>query len=214
MPFKKHFSRKPRKYKRKPKTRRHRKKGGTPSPGLTSLGYPWDGGNVNTWPGVLSAPNGITKSNHFRLSPYGIPVGGVKIARSTSGDQTGNSVAPVPVQGYDLTGGYTYPGSAKKRRSARKSPRRSVKKGGKRKNKTKGKKKVYVGGFFTDIRNLARSIQNSMENRVNNVQGVPENVGVFPTEQPGISDNRMVFVSDPIDVEQTYRDMSESVAKI
>jgi hypothetical protein len=177
---------------------------------LSSLGYPWDGANIDTWPGVLGAPNGITKSNHFRISPYGIPVGGVKIARSTSGDQTGHSVAPVPVQGYDLTGGYTYPGSAKKKRSTRKSARRSVKKGGKRKRG----KKIYVGGFFTDIRNLARSIQNSMENRVNNVKGVPENVGVFPTEQPGISDNRMVFVSDPIDVEQTYREMSESVAKI
>ena len=61
-------------------------RGGKPSPGLDKIGYPWDGGNINTWPGVLVNNNGITESNHFKLSKFGVPVGGVVPPRSTSSD--------------------------------------------------------------------------------------------------------------------------------
>ena len=71
-----------------------------------------------------------------------------------------------------------------------------------------------VGGFFNDVRNFARYLENNLGNRVNNARGIPESVGPFPTDQPNLDRNVKIFVSDPIDVEGTYRSVSESVAKI
>ena len=48
------------------------------------VGYAWDGGNASTWPGVKGGNNGATMSNHFKVSPNGIVVGGIEPARSTS----------------------------------------------------------------------------------------------------------------------------------
>lgn len=177
-------------------------RGGKPSPGLDQLGYSWNGANINTWPGVLVNNNGITQSNHFKLSRYGVPVGGVVPARSTDADPTLNSSFPIPNTKYNLIGGYKYPQKIS-------SPNK------KKKNLKKSKEnKKMVGGFFNDIRNFARYLENNLENRVNNARGMPEGVGPMPTDQPGIDKNVKIFVSDPIDVEGIYRGVSESVAKI
>lgn len=61
------------------------------SPASGPVGYPWDGGNIGSWPGAQSSigldTNGITMSNHLPLSKDGIAVGGINIARSSSDDQ-------------------------------------------------------------------------------------------------------------------------------
>jgi len=61
------------------------------SPAAGPVGYSWDGGNIGTWPGAAATngfdTNGATMSNHFKLSPNGIVVGGLIPARSTTDDQ-------------------------------------------------------------------------------------------------------------------------------
>jgi hypothetical protein len=69
------------------------------SPSAGPVGYSWQGGNEASWPGVGAShginTNGVTMSNHFSLSPNGIVVGGVDLARSTSDD---NNISP-PMNG-------------------------------------------------------------------------------------------------------------------
>ena len=61
------------------------------SPAASLVGYSWDGGKVESWPGVQASQgldtNGQQMSNHFSLSKNGIVVGGIDPARSTSDDQ-------------------------------------------------------------------------------------------------------------------------------
>jgi hypothetical protein len=61
------------------------------SPAAGPVGFSWDGGNIGTWPGASATKgldtNGATMSNHFKLSPNGIVVGGLNPARSTTDDQ-------------------------------------------------------------------------------------------------------------------------------
>jgi len=60
------------------------------SPASGPVGFSWDGGKIETWPGAASSQgldtNGSTMSNHFPVSENGIAVGGVSIARSSSDD--------------------------------------------------------------------------------------------------------------------------------
>ena len=48
-------------------------------PGAKPVGYPYDGGNVGSWPGVYSSlggnTNGISMSNYYPLSSSGVPSG-------------------------------------------------------------------------------------------------------------------------------------------
>ena len=61
------------------------------SPASGPVGYPWDGGNIGSWPGAQASngldTNGMTMSNHLPLSKDGIAVGGINVARSSSDDQ-------------------------------------------------------------------------------------------------------------------------------
>ena len=61
------------------------------SPAAGPVGYSWEGGNIGTWPGAAASQgintNGASMSNHFKLSPNGIVVGGINPARSTTDDQ-------------------------------------------------------------------------------------------------------------------------------
>lgn len=61
------------------------------SPAAGPVGFSWDGGDIGTWPGASATKgldtNGATMSNHFKLSPNGIVVGGLNPARSTTDDQ-------------------------------------------------------------------------------------------------------------------------------
>ena len=54
------------------KTRRIKMHGGF-GPGAGPVGYPLDGGNTSTWPGVSGNDQGM--GNHYPLSGYGIPSG-------------------------------------------------------------------------------------------------------------------------------------------
>lgn len=60
------------------------------SPAAGPVGYSWQGGNEATWPGVAASQgintSGTTMSNHFAVSPNGIAVGGIELARSTADD--------------------------------------------------------------------------------------------------------------------------------
>lgn len=182
------------------------KKGG--SPGLDKLGYGWNGSDTKTWPGVKSNKNSITRSNHLRVSPYGVPVGGVNLPYSTYGDKTGNSSKPVPKCALKLIGGYTYgPGSSKKK-SAKKLSTRNKKSIKRNKNPQSG------GFFFEDVKNFGRYLANGVKTRVNGVRGIQAPNGVMPTDQPYINKDVNVIISDPVDVETLYLKNSKDVASI
>lgn len=57
------------------------------SPASGPVGYSWDGGNIATWPGAGASQglntNGATMSNHFKVSPNGIVVGGITTPESS-----------------------------------------------------------------------------------------------------------------------------------
>ena len=61
------------------------------SPAAGPVGYSWNGGDIGTWPGASASQglntNGAVMSNHFKLSPNGVVVGGLQIPRSTTDDQ-------------------------------------------------------------------------------------------------------------------------------
>ena len=191
---------------RSKKTRRG-KRGG--SIGLDKLGYGWVGSKLNTWPGVKSNKTGITQSNHLPVSPYGVPVGGVNLPYSTYGDKTGNSSVPVSPNKLKLMGGYRYnsPGKSSSKRNSRGSSR------GKRRS-SRGKKKQRGGLFFEDIKNFGRHLAKGVEGKLDGVRGVPQPVGVMPTDQPFIDRDVDVIISDPVNVEKVYKTNSKAVAKL
>ena len=51
--------------------RKHKKQRGGYGPGACPIGYPWNGANVDTWPGAVGNSKSITMSNHYSLSPSG-----------------------------------------------------------------------------------------------------------------------------------------------
>lgn len=201
------------------RTKSSRKRGG--SPGLDKLGYGWDGSNKKTWPGMKSNKNAITQSNHLKVSPYGVPVGGVNLPYSTYADKTGNSSKKVPKNKFKLIGGYTYGDNTSTRKnSGRKNSNRrkgSAKKNSSAKNNSSAKrdKKPQSGGFFfEDVKNFGRYLANGVKTRVNGARGISAPDGVMPTDQPYINKNVKVIISDPVDVEGIYSSNSESVAKL
>ena len=58
------------------------------SPAAGPVGYSWQGGNEATWPGVAASQGmdsqGKTMSNHFKVSPNGVVVGGIDPYSGTS----------------------------------------------------------------------------------------------------------------------------------
>lgn len=206
---KKLFSRKGKKYQKKQtrKQRKIRRRGG--SPGLDKLGYGWQGNSLETWPGVEGNSDAITRSNHLMVSPYGVPVGGVELPYSTSGDNTGNSSVPVQSCQYKYMGGSTarkMKGGYSYTRSIKRSPKRSVK---------QKKKSLQRGGFFfQDIKNFGRYLANGVNTRISGARGIEAPNGVMPTDQPYINRDVKVVVSDPVDIENIYLDNSKTVAEI
>ncbi len=55
------------------------------SPAAGPVGYSWDGGNESSRPGVELNTQGATMSNHFKVSPNGIVVGGIDPYSGSSG---------------------------------------------------------------------------------------------------------------------------------
>ena len=74
------------------------------------VGYPWDGGNIGSWPGAQASngldTNGMTMSNHLPLSKDGIAVGGINVARSSSDDQLLKGGRKMKRKGKDQKGGF------------------------------------------------------------------------------------------------------------
>jgi len=128
---------------------KYMKGGMVSSPASGPVGYAWNGGDESSWPGVTTNPEGITMSNHFAVSPNGIAVGGVDLARSTSDDHIINP---------PMNGG--------------------------RKNRRHGK--VQKGGFFQEIVNLGRGVQDEVNGGYFNLIGKqqPLSQNPWPTEQP------------------------------
>ena len=60
-------------YKKSQRKNRRIKMHGGFGPGAGPVGYPLDGGNTSTWPGVSGNDQGM--GNHYALSPVGIPSG-------------------------------------------------------------------------------------------------------------------------------------------
>jgi len=61
------------------------------SPAAGPVGFSWEGGDVSSWPGVSASQGldtkGVTMSNHFKLSPNGVVVGGINTPESTTDEQ-------------------------------------------------------------------------------------------------------------------------------
>jgi hypothetical protein len=59
------------------------------SPAAGPVGYSWDGGNEASWPGAAASQGldtqGAAMSNHFKVSPNGIVVGGIDPYAGSSG---------------------------------------------------------------------------------------------------------------------------------
>ena len=137
------------------------------------VGYPYDGGNVDTWPGAL-ASSGVSAANHmsnyYPLSPNGSGAGGVEY----------------PIQSNDLIGG-------KKRKRSK-----ALKKKGKGKTK-KNKKYNQKGGFFPDIVDLARQQITNATNTYNGFVGESPYPSPYPYEQP-INENVKLVSFKPTDL--------------
>jgi hypothetical protein len=153
--------------------------------------------------------NGITQSNHMKLSPYGVPVGGVKLPYSTYTDKPGNSSKHVPTSTYKLIGGFRY---SNKKRSTNK--RGSTKIGGARQNKKSNKKSKKGGYMFSDAKNFARYLATGVKSQINGIRGVQKPISPLPVNQPYIDKDVKLIISKPIDIKSIYKTNSENVAKI
>jgi len=156
------------------------------SPAAGPVGYSWEGGNEATWPGV-GANHGIntqgtTMSNHFALSPNGIAVGGIELARSTSDDVNMNS---------SMSGG-----KGKKGRNRRKGKGGNMKGGFFQEivNLGRGAQYGVNGGYF----NLGGKMQ-------------PLSQNPYPTDQP-INKTSSFIGGIPPDVEAIYKNANMNAA--
>jgi hypothetical protein len=63
------------------------------SPAAGPVGYSWQGGNEASWPGAAASQGldtqGKTMSNHFKVSPNGVVVGGIDPYSGTSNQNGG-----------------------------------------------------------------------------------------------------------------------------
>jgi len=130
------------------------------SPASGPIGTPWSGSDdkpvINT--------QGITMSNHFKVSPNGVVVGGIDPYGGSSGIIGGKS----------------------KRKSKRKSKCNC---NGKCNCKGKGKKQK--GGFFQEIVNLGRGVQYGLNSGYFNLVGKqqPISQNPYPTESQPIDND-------------------------
>jgi hypothetical protein len=170
------------------RTRKQRKmKGGmVSSPAAGPVGYSWKGENEATWPGVAAShginTNGTAMSNHFAVSPNGIVVGGVDLARSTSDDHI---IVP------PMNGG--------------------------RKRVGRRGKKGQNGGFFQEIVNLGRGVQDGINGGYFNLIGKqqPISQNPYPTEQPLATGRNSTYIgSTPLNVDKIYEDANNTVVKV
>jgi|AntAceMinimDraft_11_1070367.scaffolds.fasta_scaffold10385_3 hypothetical protein len=155
------------------------------SPASGPVGYAWQGGDEATWPGVAANhgtnTDGNVMSNHFAVSPNGIVVGGIDLARSTSDD---------PIINPPMNGG--------RRRHVSRNSRQK-------------------GGFFQEIVNLGRGVQDGINGGYFNLIGKqqPISQNPYPTVQPIAStggNNTIATSGSPPNIEEIYMNANKNVA--
>ena len=77
-------------HKRKKYSKARKMRGGmVSSPAASPVGYSWNGGSPDSWPGVEASKGldtkGSTMSNHFAVSPNGIVTGGIIPMKQSAG---------------------------------------------------------------------------------------------------------------------------------
>jgi len=178
------------------------------SPAAGPVGYGFQGGDIETWPGMVGNEAGITMSNHY---PYNTNV--VDPPISSSNTQCG------PCKVYN--GGKKRGSRAKrggKRRTGRKTHGRR-KSSGKRRTRAKRSKRAghgFRGGFTSnDMVNFWRNQVYDVKKRVADWRGVelPASANPNPTQQP-IENNPKVIVPKLPNIKKIYRQAAQEVAKI
>lgn len=151
------------------------------------IGYGWNGGDIETWPGVKSSlgtnTDGTTVSNHFSFSPNGIVVGGIDPARSTSDDML----------------------------------MKSSMNGGKQDIHVKHKKSKQQGGFFQEIVNIGRGAQAGLNSGYFNLLGKqqPISQNPYPTQDQLLNTSNNINTANNIpDIRNIYVEANNSVAKV
>lgn len=155
------------------------------------IGYGWNGGDIETWPGVKSSLGmntyGTTVSNHFSVSPNGIVVGGIDPARSTSDDMI----------------------------------MKSSMNGGKQETQVKHKKSKQRGGFFQEIVNIGRGAQAGLNSGYFNLIGKqqPISQNPYPTQDQLLDTSNNISTSNNINtannesgIRNIYVEANNSVA--
>lgn len=175
------------------------------SPAAGPVGYGFQGGEIETWPGMVGNKAGITISNHY---PYNTNV--VDPPLSSSNTQCG------PCKVYNG-------GKKRKSRSKRGGKRRTHgkrKASGKRRTRTKRSKRAghlsLRGGFTSnDMVNYWRNQVYDVKKRVAAWRGVelPASANPNPTTQP-IENNPKVIVPKLPNIKKIYREAAQEVAKI
>lgn len=168
-------------------------------PGQHPVGTSYDGGNIETWPGVKGNTTGISESNHYSYN---------------------TNVVDPPIKGAYIIGGKNNKRRNKTKRTKRnKTNKRKTKRINKTKtNKTKtNKTKINIrntqnGGSFIpqDLVNLGRVITNNTSNFINKMTGNETTISPLPYNQP-LEYTNQPYNNKPVDIEKIY---NESVDKV
>lgn len=164
------------------------------SPAAGPVGYPWDGGKLISWPGVVGNGAGITMSNN-----YGYNTKVVDPPVSSSNRQCGPCA--------EYVGGKR---RTKRRGRGRRAGRKSRRAAGKqRSGSLKG---GFTGG---DMVNIWRNGVYDLKKAVAGWRGIklPASANPSATSQP-IDKKRQVVVPRLPKIEKMYQDAAKKVAKI
>ena len=167
------------------------------SPAARPVGYPWNGGKLISWPGVVGNGAGITMSNH-----YGYNTKVVDPPISSSNRQCGPCA--------EYVGG--------KRRGRRTKRRGNGRKASGRSRRATGRRHVrHLKGGFTggDMVNIWRNGMYDLKKAIADWEGIklPASANPNATAQP-IDKKRQVVVPRLPKIEKMYQDAAEKVAKI
>lgn len=185
------------------------------------VGSSYDGGNINTWPGVLGNTEGIVESNYYPYNtnvvdppiqaPYIIYGGSKKRNRKDNKTRKANKTKKVNQKGkYMKTKINRLQNNKNKLRKHRIKKRITKKEKNNRKRKYKIEQK---GGFFSsELVNLGRNITNSSSNFINTLMGNDLNISPEPYVQP-IEDVSIKSINKPdiINLEEIYNNAIDKV---
>lgn len=193
--------------KRRMAQRLNRKQSGGFGPGAGPVGQAWTH-DPNTWPGVaaLGGANtqGIVSSNHYPLSPHGVPVGGVMMAEPEVGLQSGGKSRRLRRRKCGKR--HTRTKRHSKRRHTR--TKRHIKRRHLRVRKMRG-------GFGPqDIVNMVRGVGHNMSNVYNNFMGHEHSPNPSPLDQPINSNDfpESIVSTQPVNLRRSFDLAGRAVA--